>query len=176
MAFPIFLIAVEFRVFLQVLLLKNQHEKCCRLSLTGRSDQHPVTLIRKNLQFTKESIEGNTPILEVAVCSTHSKYLSLIPISNNSQSNHRLIALHCYLQHISLRVCLLTYADTHTHTRNTQHCNSERLSVEFCFWNKLQFIRILNIPWRHLKSTSQIQGAYYTTLLSNHTSHRDFHS
>lgn len=108
-----------------------------------------------------------------SVCSRRSKYLSLTPISNNSQSNHRIIALCCYLQHISLRICLHTHADTHTHA---QCRNSERLSVEFCFWNKLQFIRILNIPWRHLKSTSQIQGAYYTTLLSNHTSHRDFHS
>lgn len=49
-----------------------------------------------------------------SVCSRRSKYLSLIPISNNSQSNHRIIALCCYLQHISLRMCLHTHADTHT--------------------------------------------------------------
>lgn len=110
---------------------------------------------------------------------TRSKYLSLNPASNNSQSNHRLIALRCYLQHIPLRTHQHTHPHpcTYTHTQlSQQRSNSKRLSVDVCFWNKLQFIRIVNIPWGHLKSTSQIQGAYYTTLLPNHTSRRDFHS
>lgn len=33
----------------------------------------------------------------------------------------------------------------------------------------------VNIPCRHLKSTSQIQGAFYAPLPANRTNHRDFH-
>lgn len=65
--------------------------------------------------------------------------------------------------------------EPHTCTHGNTSSNRESSSVKACSWSKLQFIQIVNIPCRHLKSPSQIQGAYYTPLPPNHTTHRDFH-
>lgn len=100
-------------------------------------------------------------MLKTKSASSISRYTQQTWTHTHSQFDHSLIVLACY----RLWITLGKHAQIHTPTERER---KRELSEEACSWS-------VNISSRHLKSPSQIRGAYYTPLSPNHTTHRDFH-